>query len=241
MKITEKLKRKQDSMFGTAPVTIAFLGDSVTQGCFECYKKTSDAIETVFDYSRAYSSRLREMLNTLYPNVQINIINSGLSGDSAHRGYERFDRDITPYSPDLVIVGYALNDACCGERYIGRYRDAIRGILKKVGDIGAECILLTPNMMATHTSCHLTDKTMTDLSEKFASVQNGGVLDAYVAAEKEIATELGIKICDVYSRWMAMANSGVDITEMLANKLNHPIRQLHYMTAYLLCECIMGL
>lgn len=38
MKIIDKLNAKQD-IYGEKPVTIAFLGDSVTQGCFECYIK----------------------------------------------------------------------------------------------------------------------------------------------------------------------------------------------------------
>ncbi|HCH27997.1 MAG TPA: GDSL family lipase, partial [Ruminococcaceae bacterium] len=58
MKIIEKLNAKQD-IYGEKPVTIAFLGDSVTQGCFECYIKEDGKIETVFDYKSAYSTRLR--------------------------------------------------------------------------------------------------------------------------------------------------------------------------------------
>ena len=34
MKLIEKIRAKQADVFGAAPVTIAFLGDSVTQGCF---------------------------------------------------------------------------------------------------------------------------------------------------------------------------------------------------------------
>ena len=49
MKIIDKLNAKQD-IYGEKPVTIAFLGDSVTQGCFECYIKEDGKIETVFDY-----------------------------------------------------------------------------------------------------------------------------------------------------------------------------------------------
>ena len=41
------------------------------------------------------------------------------------------------------------------------------------------------------------------------------------------------------SRSDAYAAAGVDITELLANKLNHPIRQFHQMIAFLLCERIL--
>ena len=87
MKIVEKLKMKSNDMYGAEAVTIAFLGDSVTQGCFECYLTSPNSLQTVFDYPNAYSTRLREMLNLLYPNTQVNIINSGISGDNATNGY----------------------------------------------------------------------------------------------------------------------------------------------------------
>ena len=48
MKIIEKLTAKKE-MFPNPPVTIAFFGDSVTQGCFECYTLENDRLETVFD------------------------------------------------------------------------------------------------------------------------------------------------------------------------------------------------
>lgn len=41
MKIIEKLNAKQD-IYVEKPVTIVFLGDSVTQGCFECYIKMTE-------------------------------------------------------------------------------------------------------------------------------------------------------------------------------------------------------
>ena len=49
MKIVEKIVEKQNSNSTCPGVTVAFLGDSVTQGCFEIYKKTETQIETVFD------------------------------------------------------------------------------------------------------------------------------------------------------------------------------------------------
>ena len=91
MKIIEKIQKKTRDLNGKKAVTIAFLGDSVTQGCFECYKISEDAIETVFDYPSAYSTRLREILNILYPNTQINIINSGISGGNAVGGALRLE------------------------------------------------------------------------------------------------------------------------------------------------------
>ena len=113
MKIIEKISKKNKDIYGAKPVTIAFLGDSITQGCFECYFD-ENGVQTVFDAKSAYPARIKEILNTLYPSAQINIINSGISGDNAVNGNNRFERDIAPFHPDMVVVSFGLNDSCQG-------------------------------------------------------------------------------------------------------------------------------
>ncbi len=238
MKIIEKLNAKQD-IYGEKPVTIAFLGDSVTQGCFECYIKEDGKIETVFDYKSAYSTRLREMLNILYPSVQINIINSGISGDGTENGKTRIERDILPFSPDLVVVSYGLNDACGGLQKLDNYRKNLKEIFKKVSSGGAEVIFLTQNAMNTKKSCHLKgDDALTKTALMTANLQNDGIMKAYMDAAKDEAKKSGVKVCDIYPMWEKMIAGGIDTTELLANKINHPIREIHYYMAMKLIETI---
>lgn len=236
MKIIEKLNTKQD-IYGGKPVTIAFLGDSVTQGCFECYIKEDGKIETVFDYKSAYSTRLREMLNILYPSVQVNIINSGISGDGTENGKTRIERDILPFSPDLVVVSYGLNDACKGIEKLDNYRKNLIEIFENVSLGGAEVIFLTQNAMNTKKSCHLKgDDALTKTALMTAELQSNGVMKAYMDAAKQVANECGVKVCDVYPMWEKMIAGGIDTTELLANKINHPIREIHYYMAMKLLE-----
>ena len=119
MKIIDKIRAKNENNFGARPVTIVFLGDSVTHGCFDCFFDEYGNINTYFKAGASYAHRVREMLNLLYPAAQINIINSGISGDSAAGGNNRFDRDVKPFSPDLVVVSYGLNDSCGGVANVG--------------------------------------------------------------------------------------------------------------------------
>ena len=51
MNIMNKIRARAENNSAHEGVTIAFLGDSVTQGCFECYTLENNRIETVFDYS----------------------------------------------------------------------------------------------------------------------------------------------------------------------------------------------
>lgn len=110
MKILELIAKKAGNLKENKIPTIAFLGDSVTQGCFEIYETEQGYVETIFDKSSAYHKRLEEMPSMLYPNVPINIINAGISGDTSWGGAERLDRDVLSHNPDLVVVCFGLND-----------------------------------------------------------------------------------------------------------------------------------
>ena len=217
MKILQLLKQKQSDLAGCKPVTVAFLGDSVTQGCFECYETSPESVETVFEAKSAYSARFKELLNLLYPSVQINIVNSGISGDYASGGFVRLERDVLSYSPDLAVVSYGLNDSCNGAEKIGEYTEALQNIFAALKQKNVETIFLTQN---------------------FAAVQNGGVLKTYFEAARKVCKEYGIPVCEIYPVWEKMAQAGVNVTELLANKFNHPIREFHYYTAIRLLEKI---
>ena len=237
MKITKLFDEKQKNLSGAKPITIAFIGDSVTQGCFECYLTSPTTLDTVFDYKSAYSTRVREILNILYPNVQVNIINAGVSGDSAHVGVKRLERDVLSMNPDLVVVSYGLNDSASGIVNIDRYANALSEIFTKLKERDTEVIFLTQNYMNTTISPHLKDELFINLAKSFKdNVQNNGTLEKYFDKAKELCKEYDVKVCDLYSIWKQMDNAGVCVTELLANKLNHPIREFHYYIAIKLIE-----
>ena len=239
MKILQKINAKNNDIYQVKPVTIAFLGDSVTQGCFECYFD-DNGVQTVFDAKSAYPTRVKEILNTLYPSAQINIINSGISGDNVVNGNNRFERDVAPFNPDLVVVAFGLNDSCQGKEKVEQYTTALKSIFEKVKKLGAECIFIFQNMMNTRVSCHLKEEREKELAKHFANIQNNGVLDIYYEAAKDVTKENDVPFCDIYGAWKRMYESGVDITELLSNKYNHPIREFHYYTAMKVVETIFN-
>jgi lysophospholipase L1-like esterase len=241
MNFVQLLKEKQDNINGANPVTIAFLGDSVTQGCFECYLTGPSTLQTVFDYSSSYSTRLKEILNILYPAVQINIINSGISGDSAAGGLARLERDVLKYKPDLTVVSFGLNDSTLGKKKVEEYINSLKTIFERLKQSGSEVVFLTQNYMNDITSPHLTDELFINLSKVFADIQKNGTLQLYFDRAKELCASLNIKVCDLYSVWQTLNNSGVNTSELLANKLNHPIRQFHNYMAIKLVEIIFDI
>ena len=228
--------KAKDNMNEKAP-TIAFLGDSVTQGCFEVYRKSDDAIETVYDKNHAYHNYIAKIFSVLFPTVPVNIINAGISGDSAPHGLERVERDVLCHKPDLVVVCYGLND--CGGATTERYEAALNGIFEKIKEANAEIIFMTPNMMNTYVDYSIDDELIKGTAERIAKRQNDGVLEKFLDAAKKVCKKHNVKVCDCYSKWKRMYENGVDVTNLLSNKINHPTRELNWLFAYSLVEAMM--
>ncbi len=240
MKIAELFAAKTRDNWNAPGVTIAFLGDSVTQGCFEIYKTSPDTLETVFDKNNAYHAHLARMLAELFPSVPVNIVNAGVSGSNAQHGLERLERDVIAHRPDLAVVCFGLNDCGGGTEKLDDYIAALDGIFSRLAEENTETIFMTPNMMCTSVSCHLTDEMLRSIADGCAKLQNEGVLDAYVAAANKLCAKRRVAVCDCYAKWKALEKSGANITELLANKINHPTRSMNRLFAYSLLETMLG-
>ena len=64
MKIAERLNKD----FKSGAVTVAFLGDSVTNGAFESGSKK---MHSAFDFEAVYHNRFKKMLSALFPTVPV--------------------------------------------------------------------------------------------------------------------------------------------------------------------------
>lgn len=239
MKIMTLLAEKGKDRWGKKSPTIAFLGDSVTQGCFEVYEKNDGNIETVFDKNSTYHGYLNQILTELFPDTTVNIINAGISGDRAPLGAERLQRDVLDYNPDLTVVCYGLNDNGWGKENLHLYINALEDIFTRLKAAGGEVIFMTPNMQNTEISCHIGNEKIRNIAENVMNSQNSGNLDFYLDAAKELAKKHGVKICDVYAKWKKMAELGVNTTELLSNKINHPTRQMNWLFATSLLDAML--
>ena len=240
MKIVEKMAARQQNNRAYEGVTIAFLGDSVTQGCFDVYVKRDGGIETYFDQKNSYERGVFDLLSTLYPSCPINIINAGISGDNAPGGLARVERDVLRHQPDLCVVCYGLNDCGMSQEAICQYTEALRGIFSTVLASGAELIFMTPNMMNTQVSPHLSDPTIITIAENTAQKQNSGWFDRHIDAARALCREMSVPVCDCYAIWRRLSESGVDTTELLSNKINHPTAEMYRMFSYELVKTMLG-
>lgn len=240
MRFLEKLAKKNGDMYGEPPVTVAFLGDSVTNGCFELYLTSENSFDTVFERHNSYAARLVRMLNYLYPRAQINLINAGISGDNAQNGAKRLERDVLPFRPDLTIVCFGLNDCMAGaeEEKRAAYCSALRTIFIRLQESGSEVIFMTPNRMCDYVAADIRSEPERQGAAVTAAAVAEGRQEQYVAAAKAVAEECGVKVCDCFARWQKLHAAGVDTTALLCNRINHPAREMHDLFAVSLLETI---
>jgi lysophospholipase L1-like esterase len=58
-----------------------------------------------------YPSQLGTLLNEEFPGKDFEVLNLGVLGYSSYQGLQLMKRIVNDFSPDLVIIGYAMNDA----------------------------------------------------------------------------------------------------------------------------------
>lgn len=236
MKIKQKFIDREKVLNNPLPV-IAFIGDSVTQGCFECFFNENNQIDTVFRPHLAYSRLVADKLTAVYERVPPVIINAGISGDTAWGISQRLARDVLPFNPDLTVVSCGLNDCNVGNFEV--FTDSLKKVFTDLKNAGSEVIFLTENMMCTYVSPMLTDKRLVEVAERSMNKQNGGEMDKFVQGAISVANECGVRVCDCYAKWKEMAENGVDTTALLSNGINHPTAQMLDLFAQELVKIIL--
>lgn len=241
MKFMELMAKKQANIKENKIPTIAFLGDSVTHGCFDIYRTGEKSLETYYDREHAYHRDLDRIFGILFPSVPVTVVNGGISGDNSVGGVKRLERDILSYKPDLTVVSYGLNDCLAlGMNRIDEYADNLRQIFTALRQSGSEVIFMTQNMMAPKVSPHVTDPWFRDMTEIYGKAQINGTLKTFYERAKEVAAECDARVCDVYAKWELMAQNGVDVAELLSNHINHPTKELYWLFAIELMNTILS-
>jgi len=203
-----------------APVLIITLGDSVTMGATSLGK---------FDFEAVYHNQLKKLLEKQYPDTVFSVINAGVGGDTVEGGVLRLERDVIVHNPDLVIIGFGLNDTGAGFTGLEKFRISLSKIVEEIqGKTNADVVLLTPNFMNTSDNANVSDLHRKEgLPIKFAERQNSGVTAKYAEVICSVGQKLNVPVADTYKAWETLAENGMDTNLLLANGLNHPIPEAH--------------
>ncbi len=123
--------------------------------------------------------RVDGMLENTYPRTDYNTIASGVGGEHAPSGYNRFESSVAIHNPDIIIIAYGTNDV---ENSINKYKYYLDGLAKKAKQTGA--LVFIQNFGPIITEEH-PDK------EGY---------ERYIAVCRQVAQENNIPYIDVYSR-----------------------------------------
>lgn len=115
-----------------SPTLWVMAGDSITQGVLHTYGARC-WVEHVHE-------RLRWQLDRFFDTV----VNSGMSGWSAHQVLEHFDHLIGRFKPQVVSLSLGTNDCLQGEAGLARFEDSMRQLILKSQGLGATVIVQTP-------------------------------------------------------------------------------------------------
>lgn len=224
MKIKEKINMNYDGLVKNGPINIVVFGDSVTHG---------SVAGGEYNYETVYWNRLRNKILEKRNYVPVNVINAGIGGISAERSLERMDSQVLAHNPDLVIVCFGLNDVN-GE--LQRYLNSLTTIFNKCKERDIDTIFMTPNMLNTYVHEKVAESELA-YAKKTAQMQNDGKMDLFMESAVELATGMGIVVCDCYKEWKKIAETQ-DTTMLLANYINHPTKEMHELFANKLFQII---
>ena len=226
MRVKDKLRLDLSGLIEHGPLNLAAFGDSVTHGCVGPGE---------YDYESVYWNRLRRKLNAANPSLPVNAIDAGINGITAKASLGRIDRDVLCHRPDLVIVCFGLNDV---NGPLDEYLSSLRTIFLACRSEDRDTVFMTPNMLNTRVAPDTAPMYM-EYAAVTAGYQNGGRMDLYMREAADLARECGAAVCDCYSAWKKRAESE-DVTMLLANRINHPVREMHELFADMLFDVLLG-
>ena len=183
-KYVEKTRRDIES---GADATIVCFGDSITAG---------------YAVRRGFPSFLLESLRQRFPDSKIEMINSGISGDTSQDGLSWLDWAVLSYEPDLVTINFGINDCVLGlslEEFEMNLVEMVRRI--RAGP-DSEILLLSSQPLES-------------------PPYDQRVLDYYQTVER-VAKEMNVGFVDVYGAWMKRVQAGMPLDSLILPGLDHP-------------------
>jgi acyl-CoA thioesterase I len=94
------------------------------------------------DEAHTYPAQLAIELRRRWPQLSVTVINKGVGGQMAPQMLARFERDVLPYRPHLVIWQTGSNQALRGD--VNGYADTVRDGITRLKAVGVDIVLMDP-------------------------------------------------------------------------------------------------
>jgi lysophospholipase L1-like esterase len=152
---------------------IVFLGDSITEAGAA---------------KKGYITRIKETIGKKQPDLGIDIVGAGISGNKVPDLQRRVDRDVVAKKPSIVFIYIGINDVWHGESDPKRgtspekFEAGLKEVIGKIVAGGARVILCTPTVIG---------------EKKNGKNRNDKKLDEFAAISRAVAKELKLPLCDL--------------------------------------------
>lgn len=179
-------KTRMDLEAGGDATIVAF-GDSITAG---------------FAVRRGFPSFWREQLQQKFREAKVEMINSGISGDTSCDGLARLDWSVLSYEPDLVTINFGINDSVF-DIDVDEFKENLTKMIRRIrAGPGSEILLLSSQPLETPPYDRI--------------VQN------YYRAVEDVAKQMDVGFVDVYGAWMERVRQGTPLSSLIIPGLDHP-------------------
>lgn len=181
------VERTRQELESGADATIVCFGDSITAG---------------YAVRRGFPSFLLESLRQRFPDSKIEMINSGISGDTSQDGLGRLDWAVLSYEPDLVTINFGINDCVLGLSLEEFEMNLVVMVRRIRAGPDSEILLLSSQPLES-------------------PPYDQRVLDYYQTVET-VAKEMNVGFVDVYGAWMKRVRVGMPLDSLILPGLDHP-------------------
>lgn len=176
-------------------VYVAF-GDSITEG---------------YGVTRGFVSYLSERMSEARPEIEITIINTGMSGDNTNDAAYRLQRDVLDHDPDLVTINFGVNDAFSGIS-AEKFGSNLEGLVEAIMENGCRHIALVSSEVIPEPNAEM------------------HVLP-YWEKMRQVAGKTGIVYADANRHWQNLLDAGTDQWSLIIPGDLHPNEEGHRIIA----------
>jgi len=156
---------------------VVFLGDSIT-------------------HQLLYTQYVEDYFYTRFPKLRLKFHNAGVGGAQCWDALQRFDRDVAAFKPKYVTILLGMNDGHYipfDQATFDMYQKDMTEVLKRITDIGATPIPMTPTMFDARQSRRSTNW----MKEESKGLYNS-VLAYYGTWLRDVAIENGYGFVDMW-------------------------------------------
>jgi len=197
--VGEQLQRVRTKLAVGESIRYVVFGDSISAG--------GDASRDEHAFYQLFAGELRKR----FEGTELEVVNRAISGETSVDALKRLEADVIALRPDVVSIGYGMNDQCTMSEQIrngvppGEFEKNIRQMVNRIQEATeADIILVTPcesNPLWKHSS---------------------GDLAIYADILKRIGKECKVAVADAHRLWNEELRAGKTHESLLLNNINHP-------------------